>query len=121
VRGVAAAPGSLEVALAHVLQLGTYASIGLVAVGSVLLVASGTSPVSGGPPMSLPGIVSDLLALRPAGFLWLGIIGVLATPAVRVLRALLGFWRRGERSMAWVALLVLVVIAIGVIVGVVSG
>lgn len=117
----AAAPGSLEVALAHVLQLGTCASIGLVAIGSVLLVASGTSPTSGGPPLLLPDIASDVLALRPSGFLWLGIIGVLATPALRVMRALLGFWRRGERSMSWVAVLVLGVIAIGVIVGVVSG
>jgi uncharacterized membrane protein len=113
-------PGSLEVGVAHVLQLGTYASVGLIVVGSLLLVASGTSPVAGGPALSLEGLPADLVALRPAGFLWLGILGVLATPAVRVVRALLGFWRRDERSMAGVSLLVLLVIGCGAIVGVMA-
>ena len=113
--------GSLEVALAHVLQIGTYASITLVAVGSALLLASGGSPLAGGPPLSLAGIAADLVALRPAGFLWLGIIGVLATPALRVLRAGLGFWRRGEQAMALVAVLVLAVISFGVFIGVMAG
>ncbi len=114
-------PGALEVALAHVLQVGTYLSIGLIGVGSVLLFAAGGSPVAGGPPLALDQIIPDLLALRPAGFLWLGIVGVLATPGLRVLRAMVGFWRRGEQRMASVALLVLVVVAIGVAAGLLSG
>jgi len=120
-RQAGAGQGSLELALAHVLQAGTYAAAALIAIGSVLLVVNGQSPIAGGPPLRLDTIVADVLALRPAGFLWLGIVGVLATPGLRVLRAALGFWRRGERSMALVAVLVLAVIAVGVIVGVVSG
>ena len=114
-------PGTLEIALAHVLQLGTYLSIGLIGIGSVLLLAAGGSPVAGGPPLAVDRIIPDLLALRPAGFLWLGIVGVLATPGLRVLRALFGFWRRGEQRMALVALLVLVVVAVGVVAGLLSG
>lgn len=117
---VAAGSGTLEVALAHVLQVGTYVSIALVAVGSLLLVASGHSPVEGGPPLNVLGLVGDIVALRPAGFLWLGILGVLSTPALRVGRALLGFLRRGESRMVLVSVLVLVVIAVGVFVGVVA-
>ena len=116
-----AAPSSLEAALAHVLQVGTYASIGLVAVGSALLLASGGSPVAGGPPLSIDGLVADLSALRPAGFLWLGILGVISTPGLRVVRACIGFWRRDERNMAAVAILVLAVIAVGILVGVMAG
>lgn len=116
-----AGPGALEVALAHVLQLGTYLSIGLIGIGSVLLFAASGSPLAGGPPLALDRIVPDLLELHPAGFLWLGIVGVLATPALRVLRALVGFWRRGEQRMALVALLVLVVVAVGVAAGLLSG
>ena len=116
-----AAPGALEVALAHVLQLGTYVSVALIGVGSVLLLAAGGSPIAGGPPFVLDRIVPDVLALRPAGFLWLGIVGVLATPGLRVLRALFGFWRRGEQRMALVALVVLVVVAVGVVAGLLSG
>ena len=118
---VVAAAGGLETALAHVLQVGTYVSIGLILIGSVLLLAEGVSPIAGGPALSLDRLAGDVLALRPAGFLWLGILGVLSTPGLRVLRALFGFWRLGERSMALVAVLVLVVIAIGVFVGVMSG
>ena len=116
----AAAPASLEVGLGHVLQLGTYASVALVAAGVVLLLAGGGSPLAGGPPFDLGGIPGDILALRPAGFLWLGIVGVLSTPAIRVGRALLGFARRGEQRMVAISASVLVVIAIGVIVGVVA-
>lgn len=120
-RALDAAAGSLEAALAHVLQAGTYVSVGLIVVGSLLLLAGGTSPVAGGPPLAVASIPVDILALRPAGFLWLGILGVLATPGLRVVRALVGFWRAGERRMAAVAAAVLVVIAVGVFVGVVSG
>ena len=116
-----AGPGTLEVALAHVLQLGTYASVALIGAGSLLLLAGGGSLLDGGPALVPERILPDILALRPAGFLWLGIVGVLATPALRVLRALFGFWRRGERGMALVALLVLVVVAVGVLAGLLSG
>ena len=115
------APASLETALAHVLQVGTYVSIGLILVGSLLLIGSGTSPLAAAPALSLEQLPADLLAGRPAGFLWLGILGVIATPGLRVLRALVGFWRRGEPRMAGIALAVLVVIAAGVIVGVMAG
>ena len=111
-------PASLEVALAHVLQLGTYVSVAFVAVGSVLLLAGGGSPITGGPPLDIGRLPSDLVALRPAGLLWLGILGVIATPALRVGRALLGFARRDEQRMVLVSGLVLAVIAVGVIVGI---
>ena len=118
--GVAASPASLEVALAQVLQLGTYASVALVAAGSVLLLATGGSPIQGGPPLDLATLSADLVAFRPAGLLWLGILGILATPGLRVARALLGFARRGEQRMVAVSVLVLAVIAVGVIVGVMA-
>jgi uncharacterized membrane protein len=111
----------LEPALARVLQAGTYVSIALVAVGTVLLLASGTSPLAGGPALHLEQLGSDIAAGRPAGFLWLGILGICATPALRVIGALVGFWRRGERRMVAVALLILAVVAAGVISGLLAG
>ena len=111
----------LEPALARVLQAGTYVSIALVAVGTVLLLAGGTSPLAGGPPLSIGTIASDIAALRPEGFLWLGILGICATPALRVASAAIGFWRRGEQRMVAVALLILLVVAAGVITGLLTG
>ena len=112
---------SLEPALARVLQLGTYVSIGFMGLGVLTLLLGGTSPLAGGPPLLLDRIASDIAGGRPAGFLWLGILGIVATPLLRVTGALLGFWRRGERAMALVALLVLGVVAAGVITGLLSG
>ncbi|HYX11030.1 MAG TPA: DUF1634 domain-containing protein, partial [Candidatus Acidoferrum sp.] len=54
--------------------------------------------------------------VRPAGFLWLGLIAVVATPTARVAASLIGYARRGERAMAVVAVLILIVIAMSVVV-----
>lgn len=113
--------GGLESALARVLQAGTYASIALVAVGVVLLVGRGGSPLDAGPPLNLGTLAADLAAGRPGAFLWLGILGVVATPGLRVVGALIGFARRGERTMAVVALLILAVVAVGILAGLVTG
>jgi uncharacterized membrane protein len=113
--------GGLEISLGHVLTYGTYVSMALVALGFILMIAGGISPLDPGPPLNLGTIASDLAAVRPAGFLWLGIIGVVGTPALRVIGALVGFSRRGERHMVLVAALILGVVALGVAAGVVTG
>lgn len=112
---------NLEPALARVLQAGTYASIALIAIGTVLLVASGTSPLAASPALSLERLLADITAGHPEGFLWLGILGICATPALRVAGALLGFWRRGERGMVAIAFLILAVVAAGVVIGLLAG
>ena len=117
----AAGGGGLESTLARVLQIGTYASITLVAVGVVLLVVNGGSPLDPGAPVVIARLVADIAAGRPEGFLWFGILGIVATPGLRVLGAFIGFARGGERLMAVVALLILVVVALGVLAGLVTG
>lgn len=107
----------LEPRIARVLKLGTYTSIVLIAVGVVLMATTGTSPRDLAPALDLARIPGDLVALRPSGFLWLGMLVILATPSARVAVALAGYVRRGEREMAIVALLILVVIAVGVVLG----
>jgi uncharacterized membrane protein len=96
----------LEASLAHVLQIGSYASIALVTAGVLLLAAGGVSPLDPGPALDLGRIPSDL---------------VVATPGLRVALALVGFARRGERLMVLVAALILVVVAVGVLAGLVTG
>jgi uncharacterized membrane protein len=113
--------GGLEHRLARVLTIGTYVSMALVAVGLVLFVAGGGSPLDSGPPLSLATLGADLLAGRSAAFLWLGTLGVVGTPALRVVGALIGYWRNGERRMALVALAILAVVGLGVLAGVVTG
>jgi uncharacterized membrane protein len=111
-RGV---PADLDRAIARLLTYGTYASVALLAVGVVVMFARRIAPLAGGPPFHPELVVDDVLHLRAAGFLWLGLIAVIATPTARVVAALIGFVRRGERTMALVSALILAVIALSVV------
>jgi uncharacterized membrane protein len=104
----------LDRSIAHILTIGTYGSVALLGVGVVLMFAAGISPLAGGPAFELSLLIDDLGHLRPAGFLWLGILAVVATPSARVIASLIGFLRRGELAMAGVAVLILAVIALSV-------
>lgn len=115
---MAAQPGAaLELSIARVLTIGTYTSVGLIGLGVFAMAAAGVDPLGPAPAFDPAAIVDDLVALRPAGFLWLGILGVLATPASRVLASLIGYLRSGERAMAGVSVAILIVIAAGVLTG----
>jgi uncharacterized membrane protein len=109
--------GTLESSIARVLTIGTYASVGLIALGVVAMAAAGVDPLAPAPGFDPATIPADLAALRPAGFLWLGILGVLVTPASRVGASLVGYLRSGERLMAGVSVAILIVIAAGVVTG----
>lgn len=103
----------LEHTIARLLTIGTYISIAFLVIGLGLMLANGLGPRDD--QAFDPGrLVSDIVALRPAGFLWLGLIFVVATPAARVGAALVGYLRRGEPRMAIVAILILLVIALSV-------
>ena len=110
-----ASPG-LERTVARLLTAGTYLSISLLVAGVGLMAVSGIGPLSGGPAFDPTTLLGDLAAFRPAAFLWLGLIVVIATPSARVAVSGFGYARRGERTMTIVAGLILVVIALSVVV-----
>jgi uncharacterized membrane protein len=107
------APASLEHTIARLLTIGTYLSIALLVLGLAVRFATGGEP-SVGPAFDLTRLVPDLLGLKPEGFLWLGLLVVVGTPAARVVASLVGYLRRGEPRMAIVAALILLVIAASV-------
>jgi uncharacterized membrane protein len=111
-------PGAaaLERTIARLLTAGTDASIAYLVGGVALMLINGIAPLSGGPRFDFGRLVPDLVALRPEGLLWLGIVLMVATPASRVAASLVGYARRGERTMAIVAGLILVVIASSVVI-----
>lgn len=114
--------GDLDRTIARLLTRGTYLSIGLMAIGVVLMAATGVSPTDGtAPPFDLGRIPADILALRPPGFLWLGLVAAIATPLARVIASLVGYVRRGERGMALIAAAITAVVAAAVVVGVLAG
>ena len=93
----------------------TYFSVVLLLVGVGLLIAAGISPLSGGPGLDLGLLPADLVGLDPSGFLWLGLLAVIAAPVARVAIALVAYARDGDRLMVGVSagILLVIVIAIG--------
>jgi uncharacterized membrane protein len=114
-RAVTALP-RLETAIGRFLTVGTYATVVVLGVGVALMLMAGRSPLAAASPLDVGRLPADLIALRPEGFLWLGLLLVIVMPSIRVVAALVGFVRRGERRMAQVALGVLLVIVVGVVV-----
>ena len=110
----AAVAEPLERAIARLLTGGTYVSIAVLAVGTAMMLAGGVQPLGGGPRFDLGEVGDDLLHLRAAGFLWLGLVAVIATPAARVAASLVGYLRGGEPRMTVVAALILAVIVLSV-------
>ena len=108
-------PADLDRSIARLLTYGTYVSVALLGIGALLMFARRIAPLAGGPPFQPELVIDDIVHLRAAGFMWLGLIAVIATPTARVVAALIGFVRRGERTMALVAALILAVIALSVV------
>jgi uncharacterized membrane protein len=100
--------------IGRILSAVTYVSVALLLVGVVLLIAAGISPVSGGPAMDPARLVTDLVGLQPAGFLWLGLLAVIAAPITRVTVALVAYFRDGDWLMVAVSGAILAVIGIAV-------
>ena len=97
-------PADLNHAIARLLTFGTYVSVALLGVGAVLMFARRIAPLAGGPPFQPELVLDDVVHLRAAGFMWLGLLA-----------AMVGFLRRGERTMAIVAVLILAVIGLSVV------
>ncbi len=108
--------------IARLLSAGTLSSVLVVAAASLLSLAAGRAPFeTAAPPVELGRMVSDLLALRPEGFLWLGLLLILALPSARVTLALAGYARAGDRYATAVAASVLAVLALSVAVALTLG
>jgi uncharacterized membrane protein len=114
-------PADLEHSVARLLTVGTYASIALLAAGVLAMVAAGLSPLEPAPRFDPLRLAADLASLRPEGFLWLGIVLVVATPSARVATSLVGYLRRADRAMAVVSVLILAVIGLSVVAATWSG
>jgi uncharacterized membrane protein len=104
----------LDRTIARLLTVGTYGSIALLAVGFLLMIAARITPLGGAPRFEPSILVDDLVHLRAQGFIWLGLVCIVATPSARVIASLVGYVRGGERSMVIVGVLILVVIGLSV-------
>lgn len=108
---------ALEVAVGRLLVAGTWLAMGLVLAGVVLMLLTGVDPLAHGaiPEFDAARIPADILALRPEGFLWAGIVLIIGLPIGRVVVAGVGFLAAGDRRLALVSLLVLLVVLVSII------
>ncbi len=110
----------LDRAVARLLTGGAYLSVALLAIGVVLMAVNGISPLADAPALDVGRIPADIVALKPTGFLWVGLFVTLATPLARVAASLIGYLAGGERRMAVVSIAILIVVGVGVVLGAVS-
>jgi uncharacterized membrane protein len=116
------AGGAVELGVARLLAVGAVAAVVLIAIGAVLMVRDGIDPiVTAFPALDLGGLVPAMLALEAQGFLWTGLLVVLATPIAMVVVELAGFARRGEMRMALLALGILLIVVLSVLSAVILG
>ena len=115
-RSGAAAARGIETTVARLLTLGTRLAIVLVLIGVGIMLAHGVDPLlTAIPPFSIASIPADLLALRAEGFLWSGLLVVMAMPVARVIVSGFGFLAAGDRRLALVSLLVVLVLTASVV------
>lgn len=102
----------LESLAARILTWGTRVAIAVTIVGVVGMAAAGVDPISApAPGFSLSSIPGEVLSLQPTGFLWAGLIVLVALPVGRVVVSGVGFLAAGDRRLALVSALVILVIA----------
>jgi uncharacterized membrane protein len=111
---VPADPG-LTKALSQLLLIGLVLAIGLMIVGAVLAAVRGSGSV--GHSSSVDDFPGLLAAGDPTGFLDLGLLVLLATPAARVLALLVAFARRREWLFAGISAVVVAILALSAVLG----
>jgi uncharacterized membrane protein len=114
---VAATAARLETIAARLLTWGTRVALLFILAGVVGMAASGVDPMAAGafPPYSLLAIPGQLAALRPEGFIWAGLTLLVALPLGRVVVSGAGFFAAGDRRLALVSVLVLLVIGTSIV------
>jgi uncharacterized membrane protein len=93
----------------------TYVSVGVLIIGVGLMVVQGISPLAGGPSLELATLGATIAAGEPAGFIWLGLLLVMAAPIGRVIVAGIAYLRDGDWLMLAISVAILAVIATGVV------
>lgn len=105
----------MEARIGRLLFVGTVVGVALLLIGVVLMGAHGIDPSRGSyAAFDVTRVLPDLLAGRPEGFLWAGIMVVIATPVARVLGELSAFLMRRDGPMAVVAFAILGIIGLSV-------
>jgi uncharacterized membrane protein len=109
-------PGrDLERTVGRILTTATYIGVALIALGAILMVVDGVSPLDAPPSLAPSDVVAALMALRPEGPLAIGLVVLIASPTLRVVSSLVGYLEAHERRMALVSIAILGVIVASVV------
>ena len=116
-QGARQAATGIETLVARILVVGTYVAVALILVGVVLMLRAGIDPLAAGafPPFDLSSIPGEIRDGDPTGFIWAGIVLVMALPIGRVVVAGAGFYAAGSRRLALVSALVVLVVTLSVV------
>jgi uncharacterized membrane protein len=116
-QGAREAATGIETLVAQILVVGTYAAVALILVGVLLMLNQGIDPLAPGafPPFDLASIPGEIRAGDPTGFIWAGIVLVMALPIGRVVVSGAGFYAAGAKRLALVSALVVLVVTLSIV------
>ena len=97
--------------LSRVLKIGLYSGLAIIVLGMVLVLMRGT-PATEVRALSFGKLFRELARGNGTAVLDLGLIILMLTPAARVVAALFGYLREGDRRFALISLIVLIVLII---------
>ena len=107
----------LEVAIGMMLRVGVSIAAAVILLGGVLyLLHGGAAPdythfhSAPAEVLSVGGIFAGVARGSSLSIIQLGVLLLIATPVVRVIFALIGFLREGDRLYAWVSAVVLAIL-----------
>lgn len=104
-----------ERTIGRLLGTTTMLAVTILVVGVVLMAIAGISPLDPAPAFDPASVARDILAFAPEGFLWLGLLVVIATPILRVIAAGLVYARGREWRMLAISIAILIVIATAIV------
>ncbi|MEW6399123.1 MAG: DUF1634 domain-containing protein [Bacillota bacterium] len=123
---------NMEVFISRVLRTGVLLSAGIIAVGLVLLFATGRTGYTPGPldtatlthwgsrhlfPTGMAEVVTGVLALRPFAIIALGLLVLIATPVIRVAASVVAFLFEGDTLYVFITLYVLTILIVSFLLG----
>jgi uncharacterized membrane protein len=107
----------LEVAIGLMLRIGVSLAAGVILLGGVLYLAHGgdapdythfhSAPAEA---LSIRGTLAGVARGSSVSIIQLGVLLLIATPVARVVLALVGFAREGDRLYAWISAAVLAIL-----------
>ncbi|GKQ42450.1 membrane protein [Companilactobacillus sp. RD055328] len=109
----------IEVIIGQILRIGVVISVGIIAIGIILYLFSGTGGYANNAfPTSIYDIVIGVNQGKPYAFMMLGLLFLIFTPVLRVIVSIYAFAKERDTMYTVITTIVLIILIIAMIIGI---